>query len=108
MPNARDYLRKFLGLHDEIRFSRRNLEAGDRIILSSKIAGLASDFGLYVENYNSSRNALDALARLKESLKLANSGKMEMAASALGDATRLVARLVVAETGRAQGKEQNG
>lgn len=108
MPKARDYLRKFLDLHDEIRFSRRNLEAGERIILSSKIAGLASDFGLYVENCNSSRNALDALARLKESLKLANAGKMEMAASLLGDAARLVARLAIAEKIKTEGKEQNG
>ncbi len=108
MPAARDYLRKFLDLHDELRFSGRNIEAGERIILSSKIAGLVSDFGLYVENYNSSRGALDVMARLKESLKLANSGKMKMAASSLGEATRLVARLVVAETGSAKGKEQNG
>lgn len=97
MLPTRVFLRKFLELYDEVRLSPQNPEAGETIILSSKIAGLVSDFGLYVENCNSSRGALDALARLKESLKLANAGKMKMAASKMKEGAWLVAKLVVAE-----------
>ncbi len=112
MLQTRAFLRKFLKLYDEVRLSPKNPEAGETIILSSKIAGLVSDFGLYVENYNSGREALDALARLKESLKLANAGKMKMAASKMKEGAWLVAKLVVAEQRKSadnkDGEEQNG
>lgn len=108
MPKARAFLRKFLELYNELRCSAQNLDAGERILLASRIAGLISEFELYVENYNSGRNALDALARLKESLKLANSGKMKMAAPVMREASWLVAKLVVREKRKSDGKEQNG
>lgn len=88
------FLKRLLELYDGLSYPPSDMP--DRIALASRIAGLVPELELYVEGHQRP-DWLEALNLLKESLKMANEGRMLKARGRMGEAARHLARVVAAK-----------